>query len=100
MVSHHQQAREQIESGSFHDSVRQPANKSRIGRWQQEMSAADLHLFERVAGSLLTELNYEKASAGSMSFRESVRFRLYQLKYEGLQFGRSIAQRLGLVPPI
>jgi hypothetical protein len=100
IVSHHRQARQQIESGSFHEAVRQPANKSRIGRWREEMSAADLRLFEHVAGPLLTELGYEIASNGTMSFTEKTRFQSVRLKYETLQFGRSLAQRAGLVPPI
>lgn len=100
MVAHHRQARQQIESGSFHDPVRQPANKSRIGRWQEEMSAADLRLFEQVAGSLLTELGYDTAAKGGMSVTEKSRFQLLHLKYETLQIGRSLAQKAGLVPPI
>jgi hypothetical protein len=100
MVAHHQQARQQIESGSFHDAVRRPANKSRIGRWTEEMSAADLRLFEQAAGTMLTELGYETASNGTMSFAEKGRFQLLRLKYESLQFGRCLAQRAGLVPPI
>jgi hypothetical protein len=100
MVAHHQQARQQIESGSFHDAVRRPANKNRIGRWREEMSAADLRLFEQAAGTMLTELGYETASNGTMSLAEKGRFQLLRLKYESLQFGRGLAQRAGLVPPI
>jgi hypothetical protein len=100
MVAHHQQAKKQIESGSFHEAVRQPANKSRIGRWRQEMSSADLRLFERVAGSLLNELGYGTAVVDSMSAKEEIRFQALQLKYESLQFGRKLAQGAGLVPPI
>lgn len=100
MVAHHRQARQQIESGSFHDPVRQPANKSRIGRWQEEMSAADLRLFEQVAGPLLLELGYETAAQGGMPIAEKIRFQLLHLKYETLQFGRRLAQKAGLVPPI
>jgi hypothetical protein len=100
MATHHQQARQQIESGSFHEAVRQPANKSRIGRWREEMSAAELRLFEQVAGPLLTELGYETASIGTMAVTEKARFQVLRLKYETLQFGRNLAQRVGLVPPI
>lgn len=100
MVAHHRQAREQIESGSFHDAVRRPANKSRIGRWREEMSAADLRLFERIAGALLTELDYGTAATGEMSILEKIRFRTFGVKYETLQFGRLMVQRAGLVPPI
>ncbi|MFZ0547489.1 MAG: sulfotransferase [Candidatus Promineifilaceae bacterium] len=100
MVTHHRQASQQIESGSFHDAVRQPANKSRIGRWREEMSPADLRLFERIAAPLLTELGYKTASDGTMPITEKARFQALHLKYETLQFGRSLAQRAGLVPPI
>ena len=100
MVSHHRQARDEIERGSFHDSVRQPANKSRIGRWQNEMSSADLRLFEGVAGPLLKELDYGTAAVGSMSVKEKTRFEAFHLKYEALQLGRKAAQLAGLVPPI
>jgi hypothetical protein len=100
MVAHHRQASQQIESGSFHEAVRQPANKSRSGRWREEMSAADLRLFEQIAGSQLTELGYETASTGTMAIIEKARFQSLHLKYETLQFGRKLAQRAGLVPPI
>lgn len=100
MVAHHRQAREHIESGSFHDAVRQSANKSRIGRWQTEMSAADLRLFEQVAAPLLEELNYQTAAAGPMSMLEKTRILAFHVKYETLQIGRRFAQNLGLVPPI
>ncbi len=100
MVSHHRQAKRQIEAGSFHEAVRKPANKSRIGRWEQEMSSADLRLFERVAGVLLEELGYGTAAVGSMSRNEQARFGALHLKYEILQFGRKVAQWVGLVPPI
>lgn len=100
MVAHHRQARQQIESGSFHEAVRQPANRSRIGRWREEMSAADLRLFEQVAGPLLAELGYETVSTGTMSLMEKGRFQSLRLKYETLQFGRTLAQQAGLVPPI
>jgi hypothetical protein len=64
------------------------------------MSAADLRLFEEVAGSLLVELGYETASTGMMAVTEKARFQSLRLKYESLQFGRNLAQRAGLVPPI
>ena len=100
MLTHHQWAKNQIEPGSFHDAVRRPVNKNRIGRWQQEMSAADLRLVERVAGPLLQELGYELAATGVMSAAEKARFRYLHLKYAALQHGRKLAQKLGLVPPI
>jgi hypothetical protein len=64
------------------------------------MSAAELRLFEQVAGPLLTELGYETASIGTMAVTEKARFQVLRLKYETLQFGRNLAQRVGLVPPI
>lgn len=100
MVTHHRKARQQIGSGSFHDAVRQPVSKSRICRWQNEMNAADLRLFEQVAGPLLVELNYKLADVGPMSILEKSRFQAFHVKYEALQIGRRVAQNMGLVPPI
>ncbi len=64
------------------------------------MKAADLRLFEQVAGPLLEALGYELASKGRMTILEKVRFQSLRWKYESLQFGRKLAQKLGLVPPI
>jgi hypothetical protein len=55
---------------------------------------------KRVAGPLLEELGYELASSGVMSQEEEARYRALHLKYETLQHGRKLAQKLGLVPPI
>jgi hypothetical protein len=64
------------------------------------MSAADLRLFEYVAGPLLVESGYDLASTGEMTAGEWARLQSLRLKYETLQFGRKIAQKAGLVPPI
>ncbi len=92
--------RRQIATGDFHAPVRQPPSTSRVGRWQREMAAADLRLFQRVAGGLLAELGYELADAGPMPAGEVGRMALFALKYETLQAGRRVLQAAGLVPPI
>ena len=100
MARPHLLARERIRPGDFHDPVRHPPDPGRIGRWQREMSGADLRLFQRVAGSLLTELGYPLADAGQMPAGERMRFLALAAKYELLQAGRRVLQGLGLLPPI
>ncbi|MGI8460930.1 MAG: sulfotransferase family protein [Solirubrobacterales bacterium] len=42
-----------------HALTREPPSADAIGRWRKRMDAADLETFERVAGDLLAELDYE-----------------------------------------
>jgi hypothetical protein len=44
---------------SLHPLTGSPPQRDRIGRWRQEMSAADRSRFEEVAGETLRELGYE-----------------------------------------
>ena len=44
---------------AIHQQVRQPVDRTRIGRWRHEMAADDVRAFERVAHPLLVELGYE-----------------------------------------
>ncbi|HKJ36685.1 MAG TPA: sulfotransferase [Solirubrobacterales bacterium] len=49
-----------------HAMTAEPPTTDRCGRWREEMAAADVAEFERVAGSLLEDLGYElSASVGS-----------------------------------
>ena len=50
------------ERHEIHKLVSSPPDKSRIGRWKQEMSKEDLVLFERIAGGMLSDLGYERAT--------------------------------------
>ncbi|MFC2029467.1 sulfotransferase [Chloroflexota bacterium] len=100
MARHQLLGREQIPSGDFHDAVRKPPSTARIGRWQNEMSSRDQRLFQRVAGSLLTELGYEVQDPGSMPAGELARLSALAAKYESLQTGRRVLQSIGVVPPI
>lgn len=100
MAEPHRLGRQQIAVGDFHAPVRQPPGTARVGRWRREMSAADLRLFQRVAGSLLRELGYELADTGPLPPGERGRLALLALKYHTLQTGRRLLQAAGLVPPI
>ena len=40
--------------------------QNRAARWRTEMAADDLAVFERIAGPMLDELGYERASAGAL----------------------------------
>ena len=53
-----------VERLAGHQMTTEPPSTDRCGRWREEMSAADEQEFERVAGSLLSELGYETRSAG------------------------------------
>ena len=44
---------------SLHTLTDKPPQRDRIGRWRQEMTAADRKRFEEVAGETLRELGYE-----------------------------------------
>jgi hypothetical protein len=93
-------ARREIESGSFHNAVRNPPTTTRVARWQTEMSPADLRLFQHVAGHLLQTLNYPLREYDPMSARERTRYTALKTKYVTLQAGRRILQALGIYPPI
>lgn len=43
--------------------VSKPVNASKVGRWMRELTAEQVAAFEAVAGDLLEELGYERASA-------------------------------------
>jgi sulfotransferase family protein len=45
-----------------HALLKEPPQEERVGRWREEMSAADVAAFEEIAGDLLAELDYETAS--------------------------------------
>jgi len=47
---------------ALHRQAAKPIDPSRIDRWRDEMSREDLETFERVAGDLLVELGYERAT--------------------------------------
>jgi hypothetical protein len=100
MAQPHRLGRSQIAAGDFHAQVRQPPGPSRIARWQSEMSAADLRLFQHVASDLMLELGYEPAEVGTMPPGELFRAAQLALKYATLQAGRRVLQAAGLFPPI
>lgn len=89
-----------IEPGSFHDSIRNPPSTKRINRWKEGLSSSDLHIFEFIAGDLLVELGYPTLNSHRLSSAEQVRRYLFNIKYNFLQFSRSILQKFRLVPPI
>ncbi len=43
----------------LHSMTSKPPQRDRIGRWRQEMAAADRDRFEEVAGETLRELGYD-----------------------------------------
>lgn len=93
--------RARIQPGAFHAAVRRPPNTARVGRWQREMTPADLWLFQRVAGPLLAELDYPLAEVERPAgFSGTGRLLALKAKYEVLQGGRRVLQALGLMPPI
>jgi len=100
MTQQHQYARSRVSPGSFHAPVREPPDATRVARWRREMSVSEQRLYQRVAGWLLDDLGYPLVDTGHMSLRERVRLLALRGKYETLQSGRRLLQRLGLVPPI
>ena len=100
MAQPHRLAKQQIEAGSFHAPVRQPPSTKRISRWRQEMSPADLRLFQHAAGDMLLSQGYELAEVGEIKVKELGRYIVLRGKYEILQLGRSIFQAMNLAPPI
>ncbi len=46
-----------------HEMTTRPPDRTRLARWREEMSPAELAEFEAVAGDLLAELGYELANA-------------------------------------
>jgi len=101
MIEYHRTARERIPANShFFSNVRNPLNRQRVERWQQEMSVADQRLVQRVAGKLLAELSYAVVELGPMSIPELARLAVLASKYAVLQSGRRVLQVFGLFPPI
>jgi hypothetical protein len=101
MANSHRLARKQIPNDGFHAPVRMPPTTHHVARWKQEMTLADLNLFESVAGNMLTTLGYPRATeAKDLSTRDRLRIAALAAKYEILQTGRSVLQFLGLKPPI
>ncbi len=47
----------------FHKLTKEPPRADRVAQWREQMPAADLAEFERVAGDLLEELGYDLGSA-------------------------------------
>jgi hypothetical protein len=101
MANSHRLARKQIPNDGFHAPVRMPPTTRQVARWKQEMTSADLNLFETVAGNMLTTLGYPRdTEAKDLSARDCLRIAALSMKYETLQTGRSVLQFLGLKPPI
>lgn len=100
MAESHRMAREYVPAGHFHAPVRRPPNIRHVARWRRDMTQEDLRLFQHVAGSMLKELGYPLNAVEAMSTRERLRLAWLAAKYELLQAGRSVLQRLGIVPPI
>lgn len=100
MAKPHLLARRQFQAGDFHAAVRRPPNMTRIRRWQDEMSRADLRLFQSIAGPMLSKLGYEVSDLGPMPADERLRLAMLATKYETLQAGRRFLQALNMMPPI
>ncbi len=90
MAAPHRLAQSEIEPGSFHDPVRNPPSTTRSGRWQTDLAARDVRLFQRVAGSLLETLGYEVQPVHPMASHESLRYAALKSKYGILQSGRRV----------
>ena len=48
-----------------HAATTRPPDPSKLDKWRTEMAPADVAAYERVAGSMLTELGYELSGEGS-----------------------------------
>jgi hypothetical protein len=46
---------------AIHDRTQAPPDADRIGRWRTEMTPADLHNYDEIAGPLLRQLGYESS---------------------------------------
>jgi hypothetical protein len=99
MAQPHRLGRERIAADTFHAPVRQPPSAVSVGRWQQQMSPADLRLFQRIAGRLLARLDYPPADVGPTPGPEQLRTAVLGGKYHTLQAGRRVLQAMGFFPP-
>ena len=100
MAQSHILGQERIPLGDFHEAVRQPPGKSRVGRWRREMSERDQRLFQHASGGLLNELGYTVMDLGKLSLKEWARLMAFRVKYEVLQAGRRILEKVRVMPPI
>ena len=94
MTEPHKTARQHYHSKGIHSRTRQPVSDDRVGRWQKEMSKADLLVFQTVAGDVLQRCGYEQFDTGNGSFAEQARLYRLHSKHaliEGLRRAISIA---------
>jgi hypothetical protein len=99
MAEPDQEARAHHHSQGIHRATRQPLTTTSVGRWRTEMSQIDQRLFQTAAGDLLTELGYELASLGRMTWAERMRYGRLQVKYTAIEAGRRALQAAGVFHP-
>lgn len=100
MLAQQRLAQQQLPAGGFHEAVRHPPTTERIGRWQREMTPADLRLVQAVAGPLLAACGYPLKEVGPMPAKEQAQRWRLAAKYVTLQAGRRVLQAAGVMPPI
>lgn len=100
MLAQQQLAQEQLPAGGFHEAVRHPPTTARTGRWEREMTPADLRLVQALAGTLLEACGYALKQVGPMPVKEQARRGALAAKYVTLQAGRRLLQAAGVMPPI
>jgi hypothetical protein len=92
--------RQQIPDGEpWHGRIREAPSNKRVGKWQTQMSQADLWMFQRIAGGLLAELGFPVVEVEPPSPAVRAQFWALAAKYGVLQAGRRVAQAIGLKPP-
>lgn len=77
------ESRRTADSGEMWKNVLKPVIKNNTGKYQKELAASDITLFESVAGKELRELGYECVSKESVSFESEIPF--YNVQNQEMQ---------------
>lgn len=62
MLEHHRSSEEKVpEYKDWHEQVHRPVSQSAVQRWQRDLDADEIRLFEHVAGEQLDAMGYERS---------------------------------------
>jgi len=91
MLRYFEKADEITAGENHHRSIHLPPTKN-LRNWRSEMSAADVELFEVLAGDLLSELGYERANT-HVTFPARTRAAVKWCSVQGSRVKRSLRKR-------
>lgn len=97
MLSHTSLARQVGPGPDNHTEVMKPISTASVGRWRTEMSAFEQKMADRIAGSLLSELFYERSEVDPFTLEDKLRFSFLAAKYRLSDTLRQLLYRTGFL---